>query len=137
MKTTILALLAAILLIAIANLLAALGLFGSAGGTKGAGHEYKALNAIQMDRIGFLLVAKEQGWAVSEEAEEAYMQEPTLQNLAKWLGLEISEEGTLTFPQEMNKFNLLPRTILEVEKDGGWEFIAVTGDNHYLFKRSK
>ncbi len=138
MKNTILALLAVILLVAIANLLAALGLAGGrSGGDKAPRYEYKALNAMQMDRVGFLLTAKEQGWAVSEEGEEAYMKDPTLQNLAKWLGLEISEENTITFPKEMNKFNLLPRTISEVEKDGGWEFFEVTGDDHYLFRRAK
>ncbi len=137
MKNAILALLVAILLVAAANLFAALGLFGAKGGAEPSDHEYKALNAIQMDRVGFLLIAKEQGWSVSEEAEEAYLQDPTLQNLAKWLGLEIAEDDTLTFPGDMNKFNLLPRTIREVEKDGGWEFVSVTGDNHYLFKRPK
>jgi hypothetical protein len=116
MKNTVIALLVAIFLVCTANLLVGLGLFGTAAGGTGSGHEYQVLNAQQMDKIGFLSVATEEGIAVSED-------------------------GEINFPKEMvdkiSKVNLLPRTILEVEKDGGWEFIAVTNDNHYLFKRSK
>jgi len=137
MKNTILALLVTLLLVAIVNLLASLGLLGGIGGGGSSAHEYKVLNGLQMDNIGFRAVAKEQGLAISDEAEAAYLADPTYENLAKWLGLEISKEDTITFPQEMNKINMLPRTILEVEKDGGWEFVAVTSDNHYLFKRAK
>lgn len=118
MKNTILALLVVILLVAVANLLAALGIFGGSGAASGssAGHEYKVLNALQMDDLGFRTIAEEEG-------------------------IEVGEDGQINFPKEMvdkiAKVNLLPRTILEVEKDGGWEFLAVTGDDHYLFKRSK
>ena len=116
MKNVIIALLVAIFLVCTANLLVSLGLFGGSGGGSGSGHEYQVLNAQQMDKIGFLAVATEEGIAVSEE-------------------------GEINFPKEMvdkiSKVNLLPRTILEVEKDGGWEFIAVTNDDHYLFKRAK
>lgn len=118
MKTTVLTLLAAVLLVSIANLLVSLGLFGGAGGRGGeeAGHDYKALSPEQMDDIGFRAVATEEGIA-------------------------IGEDGKITFPKDkvekIAKVNLLPRTILEVEKDGGWEFVAVTADNHYLFRRAK
>lgn len=113
MKNAIISLLIAIFLVCTANLLLSLGLLGAGAGS---GHEYQVLNAQQMDKIGFLAVAKEEG-------------------------IEVSEEGEINFPKEMvdkiSKVNLLPRTILEVEKDGGWEFVAVTNDNHYLFKRGK
>lgn len=118
MKNTIIALLVTILLVALANLLVGLGVFNlSASGSKvGAAHEYQVLNAQQMDAIGFRAVAEEEG-------------------------IEVSEEGEINFPQEMvdkiAKVAMLPRTILEVEKDGGWEFVAVTGDNHYVFRRAK
>jgi hypothetical protein len=116
MKNVILALLSVILLVAVANL-ALLFLIFRGGAQGGAGsHEYKALNAVQMDDIGFLLVAEEEG-------------------------IEVGEDGEISFPQELAekiaKASLMPRTILEVEGDGGWEFVAVTADNHYLFKRPK
>jgi len=122
MKNTILALLALILVLVIVNLLATFGIFGggsqgvSHGGGSGGSYEYKALAALQMDDIGFRAIAEEEG-------------------------IEVSEDGEINFPQEMvdkiAKFNMLPRTITEVEKDGGWEFVAVTADNHYLFRRAK
>ena len=117
MKNTVIALLVAIFLVTIVNLLVSLGLVGSAGGgSADAGHEYQVLNALQMDNIGFRAIAAEEGIAVTEE-------------------------GEINFPKEMvekiAKVNLLPRTILEVEKDGGWSFVAATGDDHYVFKRAK
>lgn len=116
MKNAIIALLVAIFLVCTANLLVSLGLIGGTGGSTGGGHEYKVLNAQQMDNIGFRAVAAEEG-------------------------IEVTEEGEINFPKEMvdkiSKVNLLPRTILEVEKDGGWEFVGSTSDDHYLFKRGK
>lgn len=120
MKNTLLILIAVILVVSIVNLLASLGLLGGAGGALSGGgggnYEYKALSALQMDDIGFRAIAEEEG-------------------------IEVSEDGEINFPQEMvdkiAKFNMLPRTITEVEKDGGWEFVAVTADNHYLFRRAK
>ena len=53
MKNTIIALLVAILLVSIVNLLAGLGLLGGSDGASG-NYEYKALNSQQMDAIGFL-----------------------------------------------------------------------------------
>lgn len=118
MKNTIIALLVTILLVVLANLFVGLGVFKIApsGGAGGASHEYQVLNAQQMDAIGFRAVAAEEG-------------------------IEVSEEGEINFPKEMvdkiAKVAMLPRTILEVEKDGGWEFVSVTGDNHYIFRRAK
>jgi hypothetical protein len=113
MKITIISLLVAILLLVLANLLVGLGVFDGSGSGSGS-YEYKALNAEQMDSIGFRAVATE-------------------------AGIEVSEEGEINFPKEMvdkiAKVAMLPRTIMEVENDGGWEFVAVTGDNHYLFRR--
>lgn len=114
MKNIVFALLSVILLVCVADLLASLGMFDR--GPDPANREYKVLNAQQMDNIGFTMVAKEEG-------------------------LEVSEKGEITFPKEMAekiaKVNLLPRTIQEVEKDGGWSFVAVTSDDHYLFQRGK
>lgn len=117
MKNAIIALLVTTLLVSLVNLLASLGLLGGvAGGGAGGSYEYKALNAQQMDAIGFRAVAEEEG-------------------------LEISDEGEINFPQEMvdkiAKINMLPKTIHEVEKDGGWTLVGITSDNHYLFRREK
>lgn len=115
MKNTVIALLVAIFLVSLANLLAALGFIGG-GGSGSSGHEYRVLNPTQMDDIGFRAVAKEEG-------------------------LDVAESGEIKFPKEIvekiAKVNLLPRTILEVEKDGGWEFISATSDDHYVFRRAK
>lgn len=116
MKNTVIALLVAILLVAIVNLLASLGLLGGVAGGSSDSHEYQVLNAQQMDSIGFRAIAEEEG-------------------------IEVSEEGEINFPKEMvdkiAKINMLPRTLLEVEKDGGWSLWGVTADNHYIFRRAK
>lgn len=118
MKNTIIALLVTILLVALANLLVGLGVFRSTtpSGSDGASYEYQVLNGQQMDAIGFRAVAAEEG-------------------------IDVSEEGEINFPKEMvdkiAKVAMLPRTIIEVEKDGGWEFVSVTGDNHYIFRRAR
>jgi hypothetical protein len=116
MKTTLFTLLTAILVVSLANLIVSLGLFDGKGAKTAAGHEYKLLSPEQMDDLGFRSVATEEGIA-------------------------IGEDGKITFPKEkvekIAKVNLLPRTILEVEKDGDWEFVAVTADDHYLFRRAK
>ena len=115
MKYTIVALLFGILLLSVVNLLSGLGILGG-GATSSSAHEYKVLNAAQMDNIGFRAVAAEEG-------------------------IEVTEAGEITFPKEkaekIAKVNLLPRTILEVEKDGGWKFVGATSDDHYIFIRSK
>ena len=120
MKNAIFSLLGFIILIGILNLLTNFGLLGSGG--KGAmpggtaDFEYQTLSSQQMDSIGFRAIAGEEG-------------------------IEISENGEINFPKEMvdkiAKSNMLPRTIVEVEKDGGWEFVAVTSDNFYIFRRAK
>ncbi len=116
MKNTIIALLTTILLVALANLFVGLGVFRTAtpDTANTVVYEYQVLNAQQMDNVGFRAVAAEEGIAVSEA-------------------------GEINFPKEMAdklaKVAMLPRTILEVEKDGGWKFVAVTGDDHYVFRR--
>lgn len=118
MKNTIIALLTTILLITIANLLVGLGVFNTATSSTADDvvYEYQVLNAQQMDNVGFRAVAAEEG-------------------------IEVTEEGEINFPKEMvdriAKVAMLPRTIIEVEKDGGWEFVSVTGDDHYVFRRGK
>lgn len=117
MKNTVIALLVATLLVSIVNLLTSLGLIGGTGSAgSGDSFEYQALNAQQMDAIGFRAIAEEEG-------------------------IEVTEEGEINFPKEMvdkiAKVNMLPRTIHEVEKDGGWTLMGITADNHYLFRRAK
>ena len=119
MKNTIVALCSTILLVVIANLLVGLGVFNRNATDEispSSEYEYKVLNGQQMDAIGFRAVAAEEGVAVTEE-------------------------GEINFPKEMvdkiAKFSILARTITEVEKDGGWVFVAVTGDDHYVFRRGK
>ena len=116
MKNTIIALLATILLVVLGNLLIGLGVFSLNAGSSSADYEYKVLNGQQMDAIGFRALAAEEG-------------------------IEVSEEGEINFPKEMvdkiAKVAILPRTIAEVEKDGGWVFVTVTGDDHYVFRRGE
>lgn len=115
MKNLFLSLLILILLVALANLLVGVGIIG-AGAAPASSYEYQTLNGAQMDNIGFRSVAKEEG-------------------------IEVTEEGEITFPKEMvdkiAKVSLLPRTIQEVEKDGGWEYVGATSDDHYIFRRAK
>jgi len=115
MKSTILTLLGITLILCLLNLLAVFGLFGPGLGGAPA-YEYKALTGQQMDSIGFRAIAEEEG-------------------------LEISEEGEINFPKEVAgkllKQNLVPREIMEVERDGDWEFVSVTGDSIYIFRRPK
>jgi len=114
MKNTIIAMFITILLFVILNFLATLGLIPAVGSE--SVYEYKAFEAQGIDNIGFRMVAAEEG-------------------------IEVGEDGKINFPKELVdklvKVNLLPRTLTEVEKDGGWEFVAVTADNHYLFRRKK
>ncbi len=102
--------LAAILLVVILNLVSSLGVFS------GSGYEYKSLDSQQMDSLGFRAIAEEEG-------------------------IPMSEDGEITFPKELvnkiSKTNLLPRTIQEVEKDGGWEFVGVTSDSYFLFRKRR
>ena len=118
MKNTILALLIAILVVALVNLLVSFGILGGGANSSGAGgsYEYQVLSGEMMDNVGFRAIAEEEG-------------------------IEVSEEGQINFPKELGpklvKPNLLPRTIQEVEKDGGWEYVSVTSDFHYIFRRAK
>ncbi len=109
MKYTLFALLFVVLLVSLANLMTGLGFIGNSA------YEYRALAARQMDEIGF-------------------------RKLAEKNGIEVSEDGKIQFPEEMRpkllKFNMLPFTIAEIEKEG-WRFVAVTADNHYLFRKRK
>lgn len=122
MKFSVLALLSAILVIAILNVIISLGILGPGAGGKSAEpedkvYEYKVVGPREMDQLGFAAVAEEHGI----EKEEG-------------------EEGELyTFPkelaEELSKPNLLVREIKLIEKDGGWEFLTVTSDHHYVFRR--
>ncbi len=119
MRNTILGLLVTILVLTVVNLLNSFDVIGggsSQSSASGGGYEYKVLNGPMMDKIGYLAVAADEG-------------------------IEVPEDGKITFPKEISekiyKVNLLPRTILEVEKDGGWSFVSVTGDHHYIFRRAK
>lgn len=107
MKVTTLLLLALVLMVGVANLLFELGMISSGPS------EYRAVPAVQMDEIGF-------------------------RKLAEANGIEVGEDGKIKFPNEMRdklvKFNMLPYTVAEIEKEG-WQFVAVTSDDYYLFKK--
>ncbi|MDF1754982.1 MAG: hypothetical protein P1U89_19495 [Verrucomicrobiales bacterium] len=107
MKFTNLILLVLILAAVVANLLFGLGML-SVGSS-----EYRAVPAVQMDEIGF-------------------------RKLADANGIEVGEDGKIKFPNEMRgellKYKMLPFTISEIEKEG-FEFITVTSDDHYLFRK--
>jgi hypothetical protein len=109
MKNTLLILLIAILAITLVNMAVGLGVIG--GGSGGSGdYTYRVVNAQEMDSVGFTAVAKE-------------------------VGVEPDEEGKMDLPgEQLLKPALLPRTIQEIEKDG-WEFVSVTSDNHYIFRK--
>lgn len=109
MKNTLLILVIAILAVTVINLLAGLGIIGGAGDA-GGDYTYRVVNGQEMDSVGFSAVAKE-------------------------LGIEPDEEGKMDLPgEQLLKPALLPRTIQEIEKDG-WEFVSVTSDNHYIFRK--
>jgi hypothetical protein len=115
MKITLFTLLFSTFLVVVVHLLIGIGLIGKIENRSGgAVLEYQVLNAQQMDSIGFRAVAADEG-------------------------ISVTEEGEINFPKDLvgkiSKVNLLPRTLLEVEKNGGWEFVATTPDNHYIFKR--
>ncbi len=115
MKITLFTLLFSTFLVVVAHLFIGLGVIGKIENRSGGVLEYQVLSAQQMDNIGFRAVAADEG-------------------------ISVTEEGEINFPKEMvekiSKVNLLPRTLLEVEKNGGWEFVATTPDNHYIFKRT-
>ena len=108
-KPVNLLLLVLILVVGIVNLLASCGLFG--GGSGGGGnHQYRVVTWQQMDSEGFKVVAEE-------------------------IGAKPDEAGKMQLPKEkVVKSELLPRSLKMIE-DEGWEFIAVTADNHYIFRK--
>ena len=109
MKNTLLILSIVILAVTVVNLLAGLGVIGG-GGSGGGDFTYRVVNAQEMDSVGFSAVAKD-------------------------VGVEPDEEGKMDLPgEQLLKPVLLPRTIQEIEKDG-WEFVSVTSDNHYIFRK--
>ncbi len=109
-KSIALTLLSLILVVSSVNLATSLRKSGAAAQKS----EYQVLNSAQMDNIGFRAIADEEG-------------------------LKVSDKGEITFPKEIAdkivKVNMLPHTIELVEKDGGWQFVAVTNDDHYIFRR--
>ncbi|NNE90261.1 MAG: hypothetical protein HKN23_01305 [Verrucomicrobiales bacterium] len=112
MKSTVITLLIAILVVGIANI--ALVIMG--GGTGGGSDEYLVVDAARMDEIGFASIAREDN-------------------------LEPDEDGNVTIPRDklLNdpraiRANLLPRTLKEIESQG-WEFVSVTRDFDYIFRK--
>ena len=109
MKTTLLTLVTVTLVLTLINLLANFGLIGGSS-AKGGDYEYLVMNATGMDSVGFTAVAKEEG-------------------------IEPGEDGQMSLPGEkLIKQNLLAKTLEEVEKEG-WEFVSVTSDNYYVFRK--
>lgn len=119
MKPIHLAILAAILVLGIVNVLSSFGVIGG-GGSKASGTwEYLVLDPASMDNVGFGSIAKEDGKQADPEGK-----------------ITLKGEDLAKDPRAY-KVNLLPRTLAEVQKEGGWELVGVTGDDHYIFRRPK
>ena len=115
MKSTVISLLVAILVIGLANLAAALGIFSSGA----PDYEYMVQNAAQMDNRGFRSIALEDGKEPDEEGLIRLSREDIQKDERAW------------------RVNLIPRTVMEVEKEGGWTLVSVTRDFDYIFRRKK
>lgn len=108
-------LLAAVLVVAVLNLLASLGVLGGGGSSSdsSASWDYKVMSAQEMDEVGYKAVAADEG-------------------------IEPDEEGKMTLPREKVVIQaIMPRTLEEVQKDG-WELLTVEGTqggNFFIFRR--
>ncbi|MFK5924017.1 MAG: hypothetical protein QM496_17715 [Verrucomicrobiota bacterium] len=116
MKSGPMLLLAAVLVVAVLNLLASLGVLGGGGSSSAASSaswDYKVMSAQEMDEIGYKAVAADEG-------------------------IEPDEEGKMTLPREKVVIQaIMPRTLEEVQKDG-WKLLAVEGTqggNFFIFRR--
>lgn len=116
MKSGPLLLLAAVLVVAVLNLLASFGVLGSGGGSaEEPNWEYKVMSAMEMDEVGYKAVAADEG-------------------------IEADEEGKMTLPREKVVIqSIMPRTLEEIQKDG-WKLLAVEatqGGNFFIFRRAQ
>jgi len=118
MKSGPLLLLAAVLVVAVLNLLASLGVVGagsSTGETASGSWDYKVMSALEMDQIGYKAVADDEG-------------------------IEPDEEGKMNLPREKVVIQaIMPRTLEEIQKDG-WELLTIEGTqggNFFIFRRPK
>ncbi len=113
MKSGPLLLLAAVLVVAVLNLLASLGVLGSGGSSEEGDWEYKVMSATEMDEVGYKAVAADEG-------------------------IEADEEGKMTLPREKVVIQaIMPRTLVEIQKDG-WKLLTVEmtqGGNFFIFRR--
>ena len=115
MKSTVISLLIVAVLVGIVNLLATLGVIGGGGGAS-AGGDYIVLSPAKMDELGFASIAKEDGLKGDENG-----------------AVTLKREDIIKDPRAYRP-NMVPRSIEEVEKQG-YTFIAVTSDNHYIFRK--
>ena len=129
MKITLLALLASILLVSVTNLLFNFGILGSPS------TEYQAFSSLEMDKLGFRTLADTNGITIDESGAK---QEPVIDNEIRIQFMDNKKKVVIDFPMDFTndlmKTNLLPFTISTIEKDG-WEFVSVTSDNQYIFRR--
>ena len=120
MKSTVIALLIATLVLGLVNLGANLGLYGGAGeasgGSSDGSGEYLVLNPAQMDNYGFASIAKEDGLEPDENGE-----------------VKLPREKIATDPRALRQ-NMTKRTLKELEAEG-WKFVAVTSDFNYIFRK--
>ncbi len=113
MKPAHLAILLAVLVLGIANLLAALGVIGGGGSDSSGGGdwEYRIVTPQEMDSVGFKAVAAE-------------------------VGVEPDEEGKMKLPPEkLQKDVLLKTTLAELAKEN-WELSSVSLNGLYIFRRA-
>ncbi|MGY8640915.1 MAG: hypothetical protein ACKVJU_07470 [Verrucomicrobiales bacterium] len=115
MKSTVISLLIVAVFVGIINLLATLGVIGGGGGAN-AGGDYLVLSPQKMDELGFASIAEEDGMKPDENGAVTLKRE------------DIAKDPRAYRP------NMVPRSIEEVEKQG-YTFIAVTSDNHYIFRK--
>lgn len=111
MKALPLSLLLVLIVLAVANLLAGLGVIGGGGSSPSGGSwDYRVITPQEMDSIGFKAVAAE-------------------------LGIKEDAEGKMQLPgARVVKNALLQTTIGELKKEG-WQLVAITPDSLYVFRK--
>lgn len=135
MKTTLLSLLIAILLITIINALFNFGILGDSIKGSPNSSEYRVLNSSQMDIIGFKSLAELNGIKIDSSGTKGgkvASEDIRISFVENSIPMKI--DFPKRFAADLTKTNLLPSTISRIEKEG-WRFVAVSSDNHYIFRR--
>ncbi|MCB1061410.1 MAG: hypothetical protein KDN20_00655 [Verrucomicrobiae bacterium] len=113
MKPVHLAILLAILVLGVVNLLAGLGIIGgNSGGNDGGGWEYRVVTPVEMDSFGFKVIAEEEG--IKPDAENK---------------MEIPREKATSEA-------MLSKALGSLAKEG-FEPVSVSLNGLYIFRRAK